>query len=453
MTSATADARPRGVGEVRGPVAMDGARSRFLIAALFVESTPERRVALQAIAEEVGDWGGVVETAERHGVLGLVARNVRDSDAPLPDDVRTLLEERSEAMREDAQRFRFTLSRFVRAATERGIVPTLLKGASLTLDLYSDPSWRGQGDIDLLVEPDEISGALRIGAAAGVMPGVGALPVWWYRRAHFHVKLLPSSALLREVEVHWALQHPSLLLTPNLDAMKARRVESDVDGARVLVLDRVDRFLHLTTHLVSHARGVPGSADAGTLARLVEDVRHPLRLKWVVDLHVELERWGADLPIEELAVRAREWGCEGELRWTVEWVRNALGLPPEADSSAARLMKAAGPRTPREVGVRAQADGPMDAFDFRGDALSRLPRWFWPPAEYLDRRYGDRSLRRARHALGVAARVLTTCALLPVALVGRWMLAARRRANLDAAQEPDAVLELAVAWRKFTRRR
>ncbi len=437
------------------PAVRNASPARFLLAAAFVAPTTARLQRLRELADGVDEWEHVVATAERHGMVALVARNVREADARVPASVRVTLEERAAVMREDATRFRFTLERFVRAAAERGIVPTLLKGASLVPDVYADPSWRGQGDLDLLVEPHEVRGAIVAGHAAGLLPGERSFPAWWYLRSHFHLKLLPSSGLLREVEVHWALQHPSLLLTPHLAEVKARRVAREIGGQRVFELDPLDRLLHLTTHLVSHARGIPGAADARTLERVVEDDGHPLRLKWFVDLFAEFERLGGSLPVQELSRRAFEWGAEEQLLWFVDWLRASVELADDADASTSALaaaLREAGASLPAAEGVRAQSAGPLDGFDFRADALARFPRWLCPPAEFLARAYGNRPLRRARHGARVLAHLLANGALLPIAIVGGRLCANARRRAFAARQDPQAVLDLAVAWRRFTSR-
>jgi len=397
---------------------LEGPEAALALGTLWVVETPERRAELARLAARVADWDGVLVALERHGVLGLAARNL-PPDA-LPGNVRERLAERARALEEDALRFRFTLERFARALNARGVEPTLLKGASLTLDAYPHAALRGQGDLDLLVAPSEVEDALRAGEEAGLLLAPDSLPVWWYRHAHFHLKLAPGSALLREVEVHWALQHPSLLTTPG----ELAREPVDLAGARAFVLEPIDRLLHLVTHLVSHARGAPGRPDSSALSRVLAEGGHPLRLKWIADVRIELERLADTLDVARCAQRARAWGAAGQLAWVVTWVRSALALTPAAESLAERLVEALGAdatcAAPAASRVREQRDRPLAALDFREDALALLPRWIWPPAEYLERRYGGAGLaNRWRHALLVLARVLIGTSTLPVAFAQR----------------------------------
>jgi hypothetical protein len=433
---------------------LDPAAVDLALAALYLETTPGRQEELRRQADLVERWDGLVEALERHGVLGLFHRNARAAALPFPAGVGAALERRVVALQEDARRFGFTLERLVRALVTRGIRPTLLKGAALALDVYPEPHLRGQGDLDLLVEPGEVEAAVAAAQEAGLLCAPDSFPTWWYRRTHFHRKLAPSSALLREVELHWALHHPSLGPTPDASGLRARResrgVPQGVDGRNALVLDPLDRLLHLATHLVSHARGAPGRADRATLSAVLTETDHPLRLKWVLDLVVELERHGASLPVDALEARAREWNAAGELAWTIQWVRAALTLLPEADAAAARLLAALeGAPRPREVGVRPAGGGPSTALDFRLDALGRLCGWLWPADEVLERRRGASGpLARARQVTAVLTHVLGAALLLPAAAVGRALLAPGRRRAFTAAAAPEAVLDLAVAWRR-----
>ena len=436
------------------PVALQGAARDFALACLFLKSTSERFATLRRAAERVHDWDGIVATLERHGVAVLARRNVERAEARLPAPVRAAWDERVEALGEDARRFRLTLERFVAACAERGVVPTLLKGASLGLDLYPDPAVRGQGDIDVLVTVQELRRAVRAGAAAGLVRGEESFPIWWYRLAHFHLKLRPTAPLLREVEVHWALQHPSLLVGPDPRDLRARVIAAEVGDHPVRTLEPLDRLHHLVTHLLSHAHGAPGPPTRATLEAILEEPAHPLRLKWVLDVHAEVERLAGELPACAVAAHARTWGAEAQVAWALMWVRAALGLVPTADGWVDEILGDMGEIAPLEVvGVRRQERGPVAGLDFRLTALRRLGGWIAPSTRELHRRYGRTGLRvRTSHAVRVLVRVGFAVVLLPAAFLGRALFRPWRRHALRRARAPEELVDLAVAWRSLERK-
>jgi hypothetical protein len=273
---------------------------------------------------------------------------------------------------------------------------------------------------------------------------------------HFHAKLHPTSSLLQELEVHWRLSSPALLLTPPADLWdRAHAVV--VDGHRTKTLHPVDRYLHLVTHLISHGSALPRN-DGDLLEGLVLAPLPAVRIKWIVDLAAASRLLTEDVAPAVLASRALPWGAgralgsatrmldasgliDGELSL---WHRELLERLQDEDRgvSATRPLR--------------ESRRPSGGFDFRVEALLLWPRWFAPPLGYLTRRYGlgrgtgGRILAAAVfpfHALGVLVRSIAACAALPVAHVGRRLLARSRRARHAAALEPDRVMELVTAWR------
>ena len=430
------------------PIALHGTAVAFALDTLFLFPTHARVDRLGASARAVDRWDGVLVALDQQGVLGLALRNVELAGAAVPEQELRAWRERAEAIREDGRRFRLTLERFLRAAAEAGVEPTLLKGASLDLDLYTDPAWRSRGDIDVLIEEAELESTLRAGAAAGLLLGRDAFPVWWYRWTHFHLKLVPSSRFLREVEVHWALHHASTLLTPDSGGMHARRVAVELAGCRAWTLEPLDRLLHLITHLVSHAGGMPGPPSRATLAAVLENPTNSIRLKWVLDIHAALERIGPSCPGESLAERARLWGAEAELAWALTCVRDGLGFARDLDRWVGGVIDAAGERPEPYTVARPKPGGPLPAFDFRARSLARLPRWIWPDRAYLRRRYGTRwgAVSRVSHAARAVGRILLSVLFLPFAWIGRAAAQPRRRRAFATATAPENVLDLASEW-------
>jgi len=427
------------------------------VACAFLEPREERLERLRAVARAAPLDEETLRALELHGILPLAARNLRLAGAALAEGPAERLAERERVLREEGLRDGLTLERLLDALAGAGVEVTLLKGASLALDLWPDPLLRSQGDVDLLVARADLRRAVRAAAAAGLVEPAGALPIWWYMAQHFHLKLEPLFPMLKEVELHWRLHHPSLLLAVRHEALLARRVAVEHAGRRAFALDPLDRYLHLATHLASHWVSPP---DDPARALETDGARPPAaRLKWLVDLAAEAERLAGEqapeaLP-EALIGRAREWGAERELAF-VAGALDALGLLDDAGRAflAAPLAEAARRETPRGArGSHAhRAARPLAGLAFRREALARWPRWCWPPGSYWGARLptagrARRGAARLGHALGVVGRSFLALVLLPVALVGRSLARGRRAARGREARAPERVLDLVGEWR------
>jgi hypothetical protein len=463
---------------------VDPRAGEIVLACAFLDPLPERLERLRQAARAVVDWASVPLLLESHGVLVLARRNLALAGVEPPDTIREALAAREGVLREIDLRFRLTLERFLRQTDAVGLEVTLLKGASLALDLYPESALRSQGDLDLLVRPGDVRRALAAGARCGFFVAERALPVWWYRLAHFHVKLAPASPLLREVELHWALHHPSQLLTVRLPRLLARRVSVDIAGVRAWTLDRLDRLLHLVTHLARHLEEAPLLPGRAALAATCSAHGHPIRLKWVLDIAAEVERSHVTTDPVALGERAREWNADSELAATLAWLREAIGFAPGPaawvdgalevlgnsaascdDDGTPRAMPAGGPRSTDKARRRSlvaagetRRHGPLPALDFRMAALARLPQWILPPRRYFERRNAMEAggagltLQRAVHAARALLRALVALGALPVAIVA-GVLASSVRRRVRRARAPERVLDLVVDARALARRR
>lgn len=443
--------------------APDGRRAQgeLVLAALFLRPTPERLEALLRAARGVSDWSPIPLLLESHGFLGLALRNLDLAGVEVPPSVRRTLEGRATAMREIELAFRVTLELLLAETGRDGIDVTLLKGASLCLDLYTGRGWRSQGDLDLLVAPEQVLRAVRAAERAGLFLSDETLPIWWYRLTHFHLKLQPGAAPLREVELHWALESRAELRTLRLRELLARRrpVElGSLGSTHVFTLDATDRLLHLVTHLASHFGHAPGRADRAYLLAAAATPGHPLRLKWLLDLRSEVERLHGSLAPADLVERARRWNAQDELAWALAWVRSAMGLVPETDPWAQRVLAL----LPAGAGTRIESgshpwpieERPVAGLDFRLAALRSFPRWLFPPRSYFEHRGGRApvALQRLAHVLGVLGLALLALFALPLAALARLLARASRRRARRSALDPERVLERTLAARACARR-
>ncbi len=423
------------------------AAGQLVLAALFLEPSPERLEQLRLAARAVADWTEVPLLLESHGFLVLARRNLAQASAEVPAEVQEFLARREEALRQLDLYFRLALERFLVEAAQDHVEVTLLKGASLALDLYPDGALRNPGDLDVLVHPRDVRAAGRAAARAGLFPPEHALPLWWYRLAHFHARFVASSPPRRELELHWALSHPSQLLTVRLEELLARRCPVELRGARAWRLDVLDRFLHLVTHLDRHAEPLALAGDRESLLEAACTPGHPLRLKWILDVRAELERLAVVLDPEVLARRAAAWNAERELHAALAWIRDGLGFEPRAAARVEEVLEALGEDAAASGKQRSgprpvlDASRPMRGLDFRSAALARIPRWIFPPRRYFERSGRSRApliVRQALHAGRALLRGLVGTLALPVAFLGSALLRQIRRLQVGrTARRPE----------------
>ena len=452
---------PRSSAAVDAGPGLDLATCDLLLAALFVDPDPERLGQLHEAARACHDVTGLADALERHGVLGLVRRNLELAHVELPLPLQEELARREERLTADARRDRTTCQLVLRAAREAQVEVILLKGASLAHDVYRDPNWRRAGDLDVMVRPGDLRALLEALKKEGLGPEEHALPLWWYRLTHFHAKLGAPTALVREVELHWHVVADARLFSVTPEDLWERSTALEVEGLPARTLDALDRFVHVTTHLVSHWYGIPGRPGRDMLRSVLEAPDHPVRLKWALDVRALLERCWREHTPADVARRARDWNAAREFAWGVDLVRNALGVSARLDAWVDALLEELEQGAwsgPRSVAPATAGHRPLPLLDFRWRSLGALPRWMFPPQSYLRRIHAGvshpllRALRmglaRVLQPLRVGARLASVVALAPLALLGRECLRPERRSVRQRALAPERILDLVVEGRQ-----
>ncbi len=201
-----------------------------------------------------------------------------------------------------------------------GIPVILLKGCALAATLYAPNGLRPVGDLDLLVQRQDVGrartvlGELGYGPLAQGLPGgiedrYAAQQAFWRERAH------PS-----HVEVHWHLVERSYYRARvPIEWFWERTVPIQLHGRTVRVLSLEALFLHLSIHFAIH---------------------HNCRgLKWSYDLALLLANSGRDMDWTELLDAVDRFGLVLPLRAVLETVADTWGIVPPAHV-AARLRKA-----------------------------------------------------------------------------------------------------------------
>jgi len=114
------------------------------------------------------DWNGLLDLAERHAVVPLLAAAVQRLPGELvPPAIRTHLAERTRAQVLVTLRMSAELLRITQVFAAGGVGVLAVKGPALALEGYGDAAMRSYGDLDLLVRDGDIARATQLMLDAG----------------------------------------------------------------------------------------------------------------------------------------------------------------------------------------------------------------------------------------------------------------------------------------------
>jgi hypothetical protein len=264
------------------------------------------------LAARVADWDWLMVLAERNRLLPIVQRALRGVDA-VPPDVRNRLRASSERNAGDALRLSAELRRVMAAFGAEGVSAVAYKGPALAVRAYGDLGLRTCSDLDLLVHPAHLDGAMHVLRAAGYESAYAFTPA--------------QDRAFRAVDGDYPLHHPA---TGTLV-----EVHAQVSSARFCV--RLP-----TAELIGRARSV--SIGGGTVPALADDdlflslcvhgAKHRwARLEWLCAAAALAVRAGLDL--RALAERGWRIGAGRTVLLALHLAGEALNLPIPADAAHA----------------------------------------------------------------------------------------------------------------------
>ncbi|HLO76078.1 MAG TPA: nucleotidyltransferase family protein [Magnetospirillum sp.] len=260
---------------------------------------PEARVRAPDLAEL--DWDLFVWAARQHRSLRLVLAGLTKGDGPAmpPAALDRLRSVAAADVRANLARAAETL-RLCRVLADSGVPVIVLKGVVLSQQLHGDPTWRGAGDIDLLVHPERFREAEEQLSKAGyrrddaVVPAAGQ---WMIRDVTFRH---PAGFL---VELHQRLTANGERLATDFDALWHDREMVRLAGGAVAALPSRILPLYLCVHGHQHCWE---------------------RLCWVADL-AALCRTGPDATA--ILADAREAGLGSAMELGMHLAHDWLGAP------------------------------------------------------------------------------------------------------------------------------
>lgn len=370
------------------------------------------------------DWARVVQIAVPNRMATLLRRvlHARDLWGTLPEAPRTEIEASANRLQTNATLMSTSLTEYLRRANARGIETVVLKGLSISTNVYGDPAMRPGGDIDVLVRREHVQPCAEVLAEMGI----GAF--WpnlmddaYYTRHHLHQQR-SSQDLKIWYEIHWALDHPYTLFTIDYDAMMSRTRQGELLGQPVNALALPDLLLSLAVHLVKHAIYLP---HAYTRADLARGILADSMLMYYLDIAEVIKQNAGQMDWDAVIRLAKETGTVDELGAVLHVCRTQLAAPIPDRVLAALPVQQGGIFTrwmmnqvlDREVAQHQAWTHPHQppnklwdalvitngAFILRPIRLVESAPYFFPPSEFLQRKYGRSGLLTA---LGHFARAI-----------------------------------------------
>ena len=198
----------------------------------------------------------LLQLARELGVEGLALNALEKTklSRSLPTEAAKELSARLEQLRREALLWDLERDRVTHVLARHGVTPVLLKGSALRERVYSDPTERSMGDLDLLVSPEELDRSIAALREAGYMPDREEW-IEKYRHHHFHQVMNHPRGFI--VELHWALTDPASRVPLNAKEFNARASISDRrNNVPVRVPSPEDLLLHTVSQNEDDAFGL-----------------------------------------------------------------------------------------------------------------------------------------------------------------------------------------------------
>lgn len=350
------------------------------------------------------DWSRFARLLTHNRMAVLAAPILERARASMPPGAQKGLREQLEKYRRSSTKLGDALIKYLKTAEPRGIDTIVLKGLWLCEKIYREPAMRPGGDIDILVRKSKVDACLALLEEQGVGQ-------YWHNLMHddyFTRHHLHQQRCTRDLniwfEIHWALDHPYTLLTVDYESMFARAQPSTLFGAPIHEMSLPDLLLSLAIHLVKHAVYLPSLVERDDLPRIIladgmlmyyldiaEVIKQNNNIDW--NLTVQLARqWGAvDILGSVLRVCGKYFGAPipdeviTAMPVNGPWHITKKFMVRVAEQELATYE---GRHVSRFWKLMLASNG---AFILRPVRLLETASYFFPPADFLNRKYGRSS--------------------------------------------------------------
>ena len=351
------------------------------------------------------DWSRFAHLLTHNRMAVLAAPILERVNASIPQDAEKILAEQIQKYQRSATKLGQSLVSYLQSSNSLGIETIVIKGLWLCEKIYQNSAMRPGGDIDILVRKDNVDACLAL------LDEQGIRQYWhnlmhddYFTRHHLHQQRC-SKDLNIWFEIHWALDHPYTLLTVDYKSIFARAKPSTLLGAPIHEMALPDLLHSLAIHLVKHAVYLPSLIHREDLLRVI---LADGMLMYYLDVAEVIKRHN-DIDWQLTTQLAREWGAMDILDSVLQVCKKYFDAPIPDEVLAALTVK--GPwRITRKVMTRvaeqelATFEGKHissfwklmlasnGAFILRPVRLLETASYFFPPADFLNRKYGNSNI-------------------------------------------------------------
>ena len=290
------------------------------------ELSAEHEARLHGLLSESLDWASVLDAAALHGVSSMLYHHLaRHGAAHVPADVLQQLQGRAQSIQLYNMQVLTELVRIAALFRTEGIPLLTYKGSALASRYYGNVAFRRFGDVDLLVQRDDLDRAKDLLLSAGYTAARSLSDeqehTWHHAQLGYELHHEERGVL---VELHWALLNRALTFRLSPDTVWARAETWPLGSSSIQVLAPDDLLLYLCAHGTKH---------------------HWSRLLWVSDV-AQVLRKHPDRDWPALIQRARSIGSLRTLllgaalaaRWLGATIPSEVHRRIAADSAVHRLV-------------------------------------------------------------------------------------------------------------------
>lgn len=230
---------------------------------------------LRQSLKQVRDWDYLLNTANAHGLIPLLQKQLHSLAADLtPVSVLSRLKLQSVANTQNVLHLVGKQLKVYRSFKDNDIPIAILKGSVLSQMAYGDLSLRHAGDIDVLISRSDFSRARTAVEALGyeMTPSLSDAHLASHLRSHCEIQFVRDD-WFTVVDLHWALAPKSFVFRVETDEVMSRLQCVEVAGTEIETLATEDLILYLSMHGAKHLwRAVEWIASLGELIRSAESI-------------------------------------------------------------------------------------------------------------------------------------------------------------------------------------
>jgi hypothetical protein len=219
---------------------------RLLVELCRQQPSPER---VANLARVPGVFAELTAESMRHAIQGLVFSRLADlgSDGPVFEGADEAIRATLALLRKQALFWDLEQDRVLARLDRTGAHPLVLKGGALRRGVFR-PVERLMGDLDILVEPDQVEGVLEALSQLGYRSEYPDRAREGFLVHHHHDRVAHARGFL--VEVHWGLTRPGDAIQLDPRAFQSRSVALEPPGSPPL---RVPSLEDTLIHTVSQS--------------------------------------------------------------------------------------------------------------------------------------------------------------------------------------------------------